>query len=379
MSLLPLSLYIHIPWCLKKCPYCDFNSHAIKYTLPETHYVNCLLADLARDIARYQVTRPLETIFIGGGTPSLFSARALDDLLRGIQLQLPFAENIEITLEANPGTFEFEKFADFRAIGINRLSIGVQTFDDHLLSQLGRVHSGKEAIRAAEMAHKVDFENFNLDLMFGLPQSTLTHSEHDILTALALEPTHLSFYQLTLEPNTYFHRYPPTLPSDDLIFQTQQHCQHILAAHHFEQYEVSAYSLRGKQCRHNVNYWQFGDYLGIGAGGHGKLSLALPHNIVRTQKNKHPDRYQQLTSHEFIEETISQTDLPLEFLMNHLRLKQGFSLTHYETVTGLSASTLEPQLSDCVHEKLLVKSEDLYVCTDVGWHFLDSILQKFVV
>ena len=376
--MLPLSLYIHIPWCLKKCPYCDFNSHAVKDALPEKHYVDCLLADLARDIARYEITRPLETIFIGGGTPSLFSARALDDLLRGIQTQLTFAENIEITLEANPGTFEFEKFADFRAIGINRLSIGVQTFDDHLLSQLGRVHSGKEAIRAAEMAHNVGFENFNLDFMFGLPQSNLTHSERDIRTAIALEPTHLSFYQLTLEPNTYFHRYPPTLPSDDIIFQTQQHCQQILAAHRFEQYEVSAYSLRGKQCRHNVNYWQFGDYLGIGAGGHGKLSLALPNEIIRTQKNKHPDRYQQITSHEFIEESISQPDLPLEFLMNHLRLKQGFSLTHYESVTGLSASTLEPQLSDCVHEKLLVKSDDLYVCTDVGWNFLDSILQKFV-
>ena len=378
MSLLPLSLYIHIPWCLKKCPYCDFNSHAVKDALPEKHYVDCLLADLARDIARYEITRPLETIFIGGGTPSLFSARALDDLLRGIQTQLTFAENIEITLEANPGTFEFEKFADFRAIGINRLSIGVQTFDDHLLSQLGRVHSGKEAIRAAEMAHNVGFENFNLDFMFGLPQSNLTHSERDIRTAIALEPTHLSFYQLTLEPNTYFHRYPPTLPSDDIIFQTQQHCQQILAAHRFEQYEVSAYSLRGKQCRHNVNYWQFGDYLGIGAGGHGKISLVLPNEIIRTQKNKHPDRYQQITSHEFIEESISQPDLPLEFLMNHLRLKQGFSLTHYESVTGLSASTLEPQLSDCVHEKLLVKSDDLYVCTDVGWNFLDSILQKFV-
>ena len=322
--MLPLSLYIHIPWCLKKCPYCDFNSHAVKDALPEKHYVDCLLADLARDIARYEITRPLETIFIGGGTPSLFSARALDDLLRGIQTQLTFAENIEITLEANPGTFEFEKFADFRAIGINRLSIGVQTFDDHLLSQLGRVHSGKEAIRAAEMAHNVGFENFNLDFMFGLPQSNLTHSERDIRTAIALEPTHLSFYQLTLEPNTYFHRYPPTLPSDDIIFQTQQHCQQILAAHRFEQYEVSAYSLRGKQCRHNVNYWQFGDYLGIGAGGHGKLSLALPNDIIRTQKNKHPDRYQQITSHEFIEESISQPDLPLEFLMNHLRLKQGF-------------------------------------------------------
>ena len=378
LSLLPLSLYIHIPWCLKKCPYCDFNSHALKQTLPEQQYVDCLLADLARDVERYHIKRPLESLFIGGGTPSLFSPRALDNLLRGVQKQLVFSNDIEITLEANPGTFEQAKFAEFRAIGINRLSIGIQSFDDALLAQLGRVHNGKEAIRAAEIAHQANFENINLDLMFGLPSATLTHSEKDIQTGIALAPTHLSFYQLTLEPNTYFHRYPPTLPSDDAILNTQRHCQALLAAHHFEQYEVSAYSLQGKKCRHNKNYWQFGDYLGIGAGAHGKISLSEPHNIVRTQKNKHPERYQQITAHPFIEETISQADLPLEFLMNHLRLKQGFSLSHYEKVTGLGPCTLERQLSDCVREKLLVKSGDIYTCTAFGWDFLDTILQKFV-
>lgn len=374
--MLPLSLYIHIPWCLKKCPYCDFNSHAIKDILPESHYIDSLLADLARDIERYEITRPLHSIFIGGGTPSLFSPEALNRLLRGVEQQLNFVADIEITLEANPGTFEFQKFAEFKAIGINRLSIGVQSFDDVLLAELGRVHNGNEAIAAAEMARKVGFDNFNLDLMFGLPKATLAHSERDIRTAIALQPTHLSFYQLTLEPNTYFYRYPPVLPTDELIFNTQQHCQRILAEHGYTQYEVSAYSLAGKQCRHNVNYWQFGDYLGIGAGAHGKLSLELPHRIIRTQKNKHPERYQQ--DNDFIENVIEAADLPLEFLMNQLRLKQGFNLAHYSAATGLDVTTLEPALSDCVKAGLLVECENVYRCTNHGWNFLDDILQKFL-
>jgi oxygen-independent coproporphyrinogen-3 oxidase len=361
---------------LKKCPYCDFNSHAVKDSLPETHYIDSLLADLARDISRYQVTRPLHSIFIGGGTPSLFSPEAMNKLLRDVEKQLDFSADIEITMEANPSTFEFEKFAEFRAVGINRLSIGVQSFDNSLLSELGRVHNGKEAILAAEMAHKVGFENFNLDLMFGLPKSTFAQTENDIRTAISLEPTHLSFYQLTLEPNTYFYRYPPVLPSDELIFNTQKHCQKILAQHGYAQYEVSAYSLNGKQCRHNLNYWQFGDYLGIGAGAHGKLSLELPNHIIRTQKNKHPERYQQENA--FIENVIEKADLPLEFVMNQLRLKSGFSLAHYENVIGLNSKTLEPALSDCVKNGLLIKNESIYRCSEHGWDFLDSILQKFL-
>ena len=374
--MLPLSLYVHIPWCLKKCPYCDFNSHAIKDSLPENHYIDSLLADLARDIERYKITRPLHSIFIGGGTPSLFSPEALNRLLRGVEQQLNFVADIEITLEANPGTFEFQKFAEFKAIGINRLSIGVQSFDDTLLTELGRVHNGNEAIAAAEMARKVGFDNFNLDLMFGLPKATLAQTENDIRTALALQPTHLSFYQLTLEPNTYFYRYPPVLPPDELIFNTQQHCQQILAEHDYAQYEVSAYSLAGKQCRHNVNYWQFGDYLGIGAGAHGKLSLELPNHIIRTQKNKHPERYQQ--ENDFIENVIETADLPLEFLMNQLRLKQGFNLAHYSVATGLDVTTLEPALSDCVKAGLLVEHKNVYHCSKHGWNFLDDILQKFL-
>jgi putative oxygen-independent coproporphyrinogen III oxidase len=374
-NILPLSLYIHIPWCLKKCPYCDFNSHAVKDSLPEKRYVDCLLADLARDVARYEISRSLQSIFIGGGTPSLFSPESINRLLRGIETQLTFVDDIEITLEANPSTFEFEKFAEFRATGINRLSIGVQSFDETLLSELGRVHSGKEAIAAAEMAHKVGFENFNLDLMFGLPKSSLAHSERDIRTAIALQPTHLSFYQLTLEPNTYFYRYPPVLPSDEFIFAIQTHCQRILAQHNYAQYEVSAYSLANKHCRHNVNYWQFGDYLGIGAGAHGKLSLASS-QIIRTQKNKHPERYE--NAQDVIENVIETIDLPLEFLMNQLRLKQGFNTAHYEMATGLNAETLEPALSECVQAGLLIQRGNHYTCTEQGWNFLDDVLQKFL-
>lgn len=372
--MLPLSLYIHIPWCLKKCPYCDFNSHAVKDKLPENRYVDLLLADLARDVARYQIARPLHSIFIGGGTPSLFSPDALNKLLQGVKTQISFVENIEITLEANPSTFEFEKFAEFREIGINRLSIGVQSFNESLLQELGRVHSGKEAILAAEMAHKVGFENFNLDLMFGLPKSMLVDSERDIQTAMALQPTHISFYQLTLEPNTYFHRYPPVLPSDELIFSTQQHCQNLLAQSGYAQYEVSAYSLNGRQCQHNLNYWQFGDYLGIGAGAHGKISL--PSKMIRTQKHKHPERYE--NEFEIIENVIEQAEIPLEFVMNQLRLKSGFSLSHYKSATGLNVKTLEPALTNCLKAGLILQENENYRCSEKGWDFLDCVLQEFI-
>jgi oxygen-independent coproporphyrinogen-3 oxidase len=275
---------LHIPWCLKKCPYCDFNSHAIKSDLPEKAYVECLLNDLALDIARFQIQRPLHSIFIGGGTPSLFSPASLSSLLDGIAQQLTFNPDIEITLEANPGTFEYQKFAEYRAMGINRLSIGIQSFNDDALQALGRVHSADDAKKAAEMAKTAGFDNVNLDLMFGLPQSTIKSTLDDIETAMALQPTHISFYQLTLEPNTYFHRYPPRLPTEDAIFSAQLVCQEHLAAKGYQQYEVSAYSLEGKQCRHNLNYWQFGDYLGIGAGAHGKISLALPNQISTNPK-----------------------------------------------------------------------------------------------
>ena len=377
--MLPLSLYIHIPWCLKKCPYCDFNSHAIKSDLPEKAYVECLLNDLALDIARFQIQRPLHSIFIGGGTPSLFSPASLSSLLDGIAQQLTFNPDIEITLEANPGTFEYQKFAEYRAMGINRLSIGIQSFNDDALQALGRVHSADDAKKAAEMAKTAGFDNVNLDLMFGLPQSTIKSTLDDIETAMALQPTHISFYQLTLEPNTYFHRYPPRLPTEDAIFSAQLVCQEHLAAKGYQQYEVSAYSLEGKQCRHNLNYWQFGDYLGIGAGAHGKISLALPNQIIRTQKNKHPGHYQQLLAQDRCENTIACHELPLEFLMNHLRLKQGFTTEHFQRVTGMSIEIIAPILNDCIQDHLIQKSENTYQCSAQGWYFVDNILQRFIL
>ncbi|MFZ2726345.1 MAG: radical SAM family heme chaperone HemW [Methylococcaceae bacterium] len=377
----PLSLYIHIPWCIKKCPYCDFNSRAVKTdTLPEMNYVKALLEDLRNDCQRYTITRPLQSIFIGGGTPSLFSPEAINLLLRGIEQQLVFAKDIEITLEANPSTFESHKFAEFRALGINRLSIGIQSFNDALLKKLGRVHSAREAIEAAEIALKSGFTNFNLDLMFGLPDEIgIETSKADVLTAVNLNPTHISLYQLTLEPDTYFYNHPPRLPSDDIIFNTQEHCQVILAEHDYHHYEISAYSKINKQCRHNLNYWQFGDYLGIGAGAHGKISQHLPDIIYRNFKTKSPEQYLNADHKQSGFELINIKELPLEFMMNQLRLKQGFSLENYRARTGLSVASLEPALSACLEQNLLDCQNNRYYCSPKGWNFLDNILEKFIV
>jgi oxygen-independent coproporphyrinogen-3 oxidase len=378
ITLPPLSLYVHIPWCIKKCPYCDFNSHAIKAGTPEMTYIDSLLVDLAKDLQLFNITRPINSIFIGGGTPSLFSPDAINRLLRGIEQQVTLKDHLEITLEATPGTFESHKFAEFRALGINRLSIGIQSFDDKLLKKLGRVHSGQEAIFAAEIAHQSGFENFNLDLMFGLPDSNPDNSKTDVATAIGLKPAHISFYQLTLEPNTYFHKFPPQLPSDELIFSMQQHCQKLLARHGYEQYEVSAYSQSDLQCLHNVNYWQFGDYLGIGAGAHGKITQALPARITRTFKPKSPEQYLSNTHKKGGAEAISVADLPLEFIMNHLRLKKGFTPETYQATTGLAITTLEPALSACLKQQLIVYQNNHYHCTEQGWNFMDNVLEKFM-
>lgn len=374
----PLSLYVHIPWCIKKCPYCDFNSHAVKGGAPETAYVDALLRDLAEDIRRYRITRPLHSIFVGGGTPSLFSPEAFDRLFSGIAQQLRWVDDIEITLEANPGTFESEKFAEFRALGINRLSIGIQSFDDTFLKALGRVHSAREALRAVDIAQKAGFDNLNLDLMFGLPGASEDSGVNDIRTAIGLNPTHISFYQLTLEPNTYFYKFPPKLPNDELIFATQKACQALLAEHGYAQYEISAYSRPGRQCRHNLNYWQFGDYLGIGAGAHGKISLALPANIVRTSKPRGPEQYLQDTHGQGGAQAIAEQELPLEFVMNHLRLKQGFTLDAFTAATGLASAALEPGLSNNCRQNLLILQDGRYVCSEKGWDFLDTVLQNFI-
>jgi len=374
----PLSLYVHIPWCIKKCPYCDFNSHAIKSGTPEVGYIDALLIDLAKDIALYGINRPISSIFIGGGTPSLFSPESINRLLRGIKRQIQLENNLEITLEANPGTFESGKFAEFRALGINRLSIGIQSFNDNLLKKLGRVHSAGEAISAVEIAHQAGFENFNLDLMFGLPDAHPDSSSKDVVTAIGLNPQHISFYQLTLEPNTYFHKYPPTLPGDDAVFAMQKAAQTLLADHGYQQYEISAYSRLGGHCRHNVNYWQFGDYLGIGAGAHGKITQTSPDHIIRTHKPKHPEHYLNDTHKNGGADTIAVAELPLEFVMNHLRLKQGFSIEHYRLTTGLGIDTLEPALSICLKQGLISHCENHYYCSEKGWNFLDSILEKFM-
>ena len=374
----PLSLYIHIPWCIKKCPYCDFNSHAIKADTPEAAYIDALLKDLAQDLQLYAVTRPISSIFIGGGTPSLFSPESIDRLLRGIEQQISLKNELEITLEANPGMFESHKFAEFRALGINRLSIGVQSFDDKLLKKLGRVHSGREAMVAAEIAHQSGFDNFNLDLMFGLPDAGPDSSKTDVATAISLKPAHISFYQLTLEPNTFFHKFPPQLPGDELIFTTQKQGQALLADHGYRQYEVSAYSQPGLQCRHNVNYWQFGDYLGIGAGAHGKMTQTLPHSVIRTFKPKSPEQYLSDTHKNGGADVIAVAELPLEFIMNHLRLKQGFTGESYQATTGLAMSTLEPALSASLQQGLLIHQDGRYYCSEQGWNFMDNILEKFI-
>lgn len=371
-----LGLYIHIPWCIKKCPYCDFNSHALQLEAPEQQYIVALLNDLQQDLGLLNSPCMISSIFIGGGTPSLFSAKAIDQLLTGISKLIPLQDNLEITLEANPGTFESNKFTDYRKIGINRLSIGIQSFNNKHLKALGRIHSAEEALAAIEIAHKAGFDNFNLDLMFGLPEQTCQEMMNDVQTAIKQNPSHISFYQLTLEPNTYFHKFPPAIPEDEQIFSAQIQCQQLLADAGYMQYEISAYAKNNAFCRHNLNYWKFGDYLGIGAGAHGKISILPPGNIIRTVKPRSPEQY--LMDSSPVNTKISKSDLALEFVMNQLRLKAGFSLAHYQTVTGLGSFTLEPALSECINQNLLVKRKELYFCTEQGWNFLDDILGKFM-
>lgn len=371
-----LALYIHIPWCIKKCPYCDFNSHAINGETPEQQYIEVLLDDLAQDLKLLNHPKTISSIFIGGGTPSLFSAESFNTLLQGIAKLIPLQKDIEITLEANPSTFESQKFADYRVIGINRLSIGIQSFNHQHLKKLGRVHSAEEALAAVEIAKLAGFDNFNLDLMFGLPDQTNSEMLNDVKTAIKLKPSHISFYQLTLEPNTYFHKFPPKLPKSDHIYAGQLQAQKALDAAGYKQYEISAYAKNNKQCQHNLNYWQFGDYLGIGAGAHGKLSISRPSNILRSVKNKSPEQY--LKDNKAILTKISVPDLPLEYVMNQLRLRAGFSLKQYELRTNLGIGSLQPALSVCLKEGLLQQQNDQFFCTDKGWNFLDHILEKFI-
>ncbi|HEY9052158.1 MAG TPA: radical SAM family heme chaperone HemW [Gammaproteobacteria bacterium] len=377
-TLPPLALYVHIPWCVRKCPYCDFNSHEADKTLPEQQYIKALLEDLEQDLPQIWGRR-LTSIFIGGGTPSLFSPESLDQLLSGIRARMQCLPNMEITLEANPGTFEQAKFNEFRNTGINRLSIGIQSFEDQKLSALGRIHNKREAIKAVETAHYAGFDNFNLDLMFGLPDQTPKQGIADLQTAIALEPTHLSWYQLTIEPNTFFYNKPPVLPNDEQIWQLQQQGQQLLAQQGYLQYEISAYAKNKHQCRHNLNYWQFGDYLGIGAGAHGKISRSDDHSITRYWKLRQPAAYLNAEPDKKISgnEILSEQDRIFEFMLNALRLKNGFDLELFEQHTGLNREQLKDGLLLAEEKNLLERNDNQVRPSELGYRFLNDLIAYF--
>lgn len=376
---IPLSLYIHIPWCARKCPYCDFNSHQVGEHLPEEKYIQALLRDLESELPHIW-GRPLESIFIGGGTPSLFSAKAIDQLMCGLRERLPLRPNMEITMEANPGSFEQERFAEYRKAGINRLSIGVQSFDDQHLKKLGRIHDASEALRATKIAQKAGFDNYNLDLMFGLPNQSIQQALSDLQQAIDQQPTHISWYQLTIEENTLFYHAPPALPEDDLLWDMQQQGQMLLAKSAYQQYEVSAYTQKNKHCQHNINYWKFGDYLGIGAGSHGKLTM--PDGIItRHSKYRHPDKYMQEALNgtpRSQEKTLNQKDLIFEFMLNAIRLKQGFNKEIFEHRTFLKFSSIQSKVDKLIDDGLLIKVDQQYQTSNKGWAFINSIVESFL-
>ncbi|PID45302.1 MAG: YggW family oxidoreductase [Proteobacteria bacterium] len=377
--MIPLSLYIHIPWCIRKCPYCDFNSHQVSGELPEVQYIDALLADLHQEVADTD-KRQISSIFIGGGTPSLFSAASIQRLLDGVDAISPLPSHTEITLEANPGTFEQQRFTDYRKAGINRLSIGIQSYNPQHLKKLGRIHNAEEARHAADIAREAGFDNFNLDLMFGLPEQTITEALQDLEQAIHFNPTHLSWYQLTLEPNTLFHHQKPTLPEHEILWEMQQAGQALLAQHHFQQYEVSAYSLTGKQCLHNRNYWEFGDYLGIGAGAHGKVT-SQDGSIHRYHKYRQPKQYMEkarIGEFRTGDSILTPEKLPFEFMLNALRLKHGVDSHLYEQRTGQALNTITPTLLEAQKSGLLDSQDNKIVCTERGWHFLDNTLSLFL-
>lgn len=374
----PLSLYIHTPWCIRKCPYCDFNSHALRDELPENSYLNALLTELKTQLPLI-TERKIHSIFIGGGTPSLLSANFYERLLENLRIQLLIPDHIEITLEANPGTAEQKRFKSYREIGINRLSLGIQSLQDKQLKNLGRIHSSKEAMYAIEATKNAGFNNFNLDLMFGLPEQGIDDALFDLKMALKFEPTHLSWYQLTLEPNTYFHRFPPTLPHDDLIWKMQQEGQQLLSNDGFEQYEVSAYSQPNFRCQHNLNYWLFGDYIGIGAGAHSKITDNKTGIIKRHWNVKNPKDYLDSTiPFTANEKIVSTKELPLEFLMNALRLQQPISTNLFSQRTGLNISIMEKELTSASKKGFLTIEQDCLNLTNQGKRYLNNLLELFL-
>ena len=395
-ALPPLSLYVHLPWCVKKCPYCDFNSHALEAGADgkpcldawvEKQYVQALLADLDFDLLAFpeMAERPLISVFFGGGTPSLMSPQGYQVFFAGLKSRLQLVGDCEITLEANPGTVEQARFSGYREAGINRLSMGVQSFADKQLKALGRIHNGQEAVAAVATARKAGFDNFNLDLMHGLPEQTPNLALADIQQALDLQPTHLSWYQLTLEPNTSFYSHPPKLPEEDTLAAIQDVGSALIQQAGFIHYEVSAFALAGKQARHNLNYWSFGDYLGIGAGAHGKLSRFNPAGdlvIERRWKTRQPQAYlsRLIEGRDFLAgtEVLTPDELPIEFMMNALRLAQGVKAESYPLRTGLDLADLQSQIQALKQRDLWTTDAGRIACSALGWRWLNTVLEQFI-
>ena len=376
-ALPPLSLYIHIPWCVRKCPYCDFNSHEARGVIPEKEYVAALIRDL--ELALPLIWgRKVYTVFFGGGTPSLLSGESVDEILRNVRMLLPLALDAEITLEANPGTVEAARFAAYREAGVNRLSMGIQSFNDTHLQALGRIHSADEAKRAIAIAQR-HFDNLNLDLMYALPKQTQDEALEDVKTALEFKPQHLSCYHLTLEPNTLFHRNPPPLPDDDASSDMQQRIEELLAAHGYQHYETSAFAQPKRRAKHNLNYWQFGDYLGIGAGAHSKLSF--PGRIMRQARYKQPQAYIQQVARDApvqTEHEVSRGELGFEFMMNALRLNEGFDSVLFQERTSLSLLGIQRELAEAEKRGLLYRDHQRIAPTKMGQRFLNDLLEMFL-
>ena len=380
-ALPPLSLYIHLPWCLKKCPYCDFNSHEQRDSseggVPEQRYINALMADLEASLPLIW-GRTVHSVFIGGGTPSLFSPESIDQLIAGLRARLRMEPDCEITMEANPGTFEKERFKAYRHAGVTRLSIGVQSFEDRFLQALGRVHDGVQA-RAAVQEAAESFETFNLDIMYALPGQTEADLVQDLETALSFAPPHISIYHLTIEPNTYFAKFPPVVPEEDTAYDMLDRITAMTGAAGMQRYEISAYAREGHQCFHNTNYWQFGDYLGIGAGAHGKLSFA--HRIVRQVKLRDPQRYMDaaLAGRALASEAeVRRKDLPFEYMLNALRLRGGFAVQDYLDRTGLPISTIAPALEEAQRKGLIERTAGHVQPTERGFDFLSDLQELFL-
>ncbi|CAK9884263.1 MAG: Oxygen-independent coproporphyrinogen-III oxidase-like protein YqeR [Candidatus Erwinia impunctatus] len=371
----PLSLYIHIPWCVQKCPYCDFNSHALKGEVPHEEYVAHLLADLDADLP-FTAQRAVNTIFIGGGTPSLLSAAAMQYLLDGVRARVSLTDDVEITMEANPGTVEAQRFSAYQQAGVNRLSIGVQSFQAEKLTRLGRIHGPDEAIRAAELATRLGLRSFNLDLMHGLPDQSVSEAIADLQQAIALNPPHLSWYQLTLEPNTLFASRPPKLPDEDTLWDIFEQGDKLLRAAGYQQYETSAYAKPGFRCEHNLNYWRFGDYLGIGCGAHGKLTQP-DGTLLRTSKTRHPKGFMR---GEYLDRryAVSDSDKPFEFFMNRFRLLEPAPREAFTHFTGLSEQTVRKQIDFAIGQGYLTETTEHWQVTERGKLFLNSLLDSFL-